>query len=246
MSHPSLYIFALSLLSAAACQKPPVQDPVPAPAGLSVTLTGTDGVRTLERVLRLPELALTVTGGREASVYEARLSVNGGRERTLRSIWNDVPKDLSGELLSFREYGEITVRGYLCDPSSPTVRIGIDTTLWMAYVPAETGPLTLVLGETDGPLPDKALLTAGQSGTLELRYTPEDTFLHVELSVPEGSPLLLGEPRSASGQFAVPFTVSGPGETALTLTTRNGRDTLTRSFAILCNEPELQQQAPIL
>ena len=208
-------------------------------APLAVKVEAVDGIRTIERVLRSPSLAVTVVNGGDQATYEAVFSVNGGPERTVRSIWNGVLKDLSGELLGLDGYGPIDIKGYLYDTAVLTERIPLDTTVWMAYAPATRGALLVSTPRREEPVGNGTVLEVGESGTLELRYTPEDTFLHVGLSVPEGSPLSLNG-RSAvnlNGRFSVPFSVRESGETVITLTTANGRDVQAEEYAVVCKQP---------
>lgn len=208
-------------------------------APLAVKLTVSDGMRTVDKVLRLPALSVTVVNGRDEAEYEALFRLDDGPERTVHSIWNGVEKDLSGELLSLTGYGCVSLKGYLIDKERPTERIPIDTLVWMAYAPALRSAVSIHSAEREETLLPGTSFTVGESGTLELNYTPEDTFLHVMITVGEDSPLVLLDRAAVNrgGHFSVPFVVMGEGESILTLEIENGRETETQQYTLVCQDP---------
>lgn len=241
--HTILLILITASVLSSSCVRRPLDEGPEREAPLAAEFHVVDGIRTLDKILRRPELSVTVTGGADDTVYEALFRIGDGPERTVRSIWNGVPKDLSGELLSFSEYGPLTLTGYLIDTGDPAVRIPLDTTVWMAYAPASRGPLTVKTEDRDEPLSGGTVFTAGETGTLEVSYTPEDTFLHIGVSVPEESPLELSGRgvTHTRGRYAIPFSVTAAGETVVTVTFANGRETETIEYTVTCRESEASQ-----
>ena len=234
--HSILPSLILAFLLSTSCVRHPPADSPGQETPLAAEFHVVDGIRTLDKVLRRPELSVTVKGGDDDTVYEALFRIGDGPERTVRSIWNGVPKDFSGELLSFSEYGPLTLKGYLIDTGDPAVRIPLDTTVWMAYAPARHGGLTVKSESREEPLAEGTLFTAGETGTLEVGYTPEDTFLHIGVSVPEESPLVLsgGDISHTRGRFAIPFSVTAAGETVVTVSFTNARETETLEYPVTC------------
>lgn len=212
-------------------------------APLAVKLTVLDGMRTVDKVLRLPSLSVTVVNGRDDAEYQAHFRLDDGPERTVHSIWNGVEKDLSGEFLSLTGYGCASLRGYLIDTDRPTERIPIDTLVWMAYAPARRSAFSVHTREREEPLLPGTSFIVGESGTLELGYTPEDTFLHVNITTGEDGPLMLLEEEAVNrdGRFSVPFVIAGAGEGVLTMETENGREKESRLFTLVCRESVLEE-----
>ena len=234
-----LSVFLLCSVALAACMSV-AHESGPLEGGpVAVKLLVTDGMRTADKILRRPVLTLTVENGPEEAVYEMVFHIGDGDERTLHNIWSGVEKDLSGELLSLSEYGSVVFKGYLFDTANPTERIPVDTLVWMSYVPATRGDVLIRRQETEVPLEDGLLLAVGESGFLELGYTPEDTFLPVEVTAAEGSPvvLLYMLERNANGLYRVPFIVMGEGETIISVKTENGRERETLEFSVSCQDP---------
>jgi hypothetical protein len=241
--YPAICILSLVILAVGACTRLPLEEAPRDEAPLRVRVEVTDGIRTVDRLLRRPELVITVLNGSDDTSYEAVFSINDGPERTVRSIWNGVPKDLSGELLSLSGYGPVSLKGYLYDTAVLTGRVPLDTTLWIAYAPAARGSTLILTPDREEPLVTGSVFTVGESGTLEIAYTPGDTFLHIDLSVPEGSPLVLSADGAANrgGRFSIPFSVRDAGESVITLSTRNGRDETSAEYSIVCRQPSPEE-----
>ncbi len=238
-----IIVLSLALCGTLSCGKGHVDTEEPGEGPLAVRIAVTDGLRNLETVLRQPGLVLTVENGDEGTGYEAVFSINGGSPRTVHDIWDSVPKDLGGEFLSIREYGSISFEGYLADPTAPQKRVLLDTTLWMAYAPAQREAARIRTEQRDEILSADMLFTVGESGTIEVGYSPSDTFLPISLLTVEGSPLAVG-PASVNrdGLFQIPFRVEAAGETVLSLVVENGRDKETQEYRVLCKEAEPQDE----
>ena len=152
-------------------------------APLAVRLVVSDGLRTLETVIRPARLALTVVNAREGSTYDAVYRIGDGPERRIRGLRSGEERDLSYEFAFLREYGPAELRGYIACSDDPSERVDIDTTVWMAYFPAYRFlPVFRVGGKEDIPL-NEHFLTIGDEGTIELPYSPHDTFLPVSARV---------------------------------------------------------------
>ena len=209
-------------------------DPEGAPP-FRVELRVEDGMRTLDRVLLRPRLTLTVSGGGEDALYEALLRLGNGPERTVRHIWSGVPKDLSGEILSLSDCGSVTVTGYVHDTADPSERMPFEGVVRMSYAPAEMEPFVVVTPSGREPLLDGMTLTEGTSGTMETAYSPEDTYLHIALSVKDAPAPLLIESSEASnhrGRFSIPFYAAREGACTLTVMSTSGRDTIITPYLI--------------
>ena len=209
-------------------------DPGDAPP-FRVELQVEDGMRTLDRVLLRPRLTLTVSGGGEDALYEALLRLGNGPERTVRHIWSGVPKDLSGEILSLSDCGSVTVTGYVHDTADPSERMPFEGGVRMSYAPAEMEPFVVVTPSGREPLLDGMTLTEGTSGTMETAYSPEDTYLHIALSVKDAPAPLLIESSEASnhrGRFSIPFYAAREGACTLTVMSTSGRDTTITPYLI--------------
>ncbi|MBP3257975.1 MAG: hypothetical protein J6M23_08295 [Bacteroidales bacterium] len=207
---------------------------------LSLRLRVTDGVRTLDRVLQRPGFELTVLNGGELTTYEALIQVADGAPRTVRSIWNGVPKDLSGELLSHQGYGPISVKGYLYDTGNPTVRLPLDTTVWMTYAPAIHGDV--LIRRTDGtqePLQPGHVLRTGETGMLLVDYTPADTFLPIRMETGGDDPIVLlqQEATNSAGRFSIPVEVRGEGAGCIRVLIENGRSQESHEYPVTCEPP---------
>lgn len=236
-------ILSLILLGALSCGKDRADNDKPGKGPLNVRMTVTDGLRNLEKVLRQPGLVLTVENGNEGASYEAVFSINGGSPRTVHDIWDNVPKDLGGEFLSIREYGPISFEGYLVDPSAPQKRVPLDTTLWMAYAPAQREPARIRTEQREETLSAATVFTVGESGTIEVGYAPADTFLPISLIAAEGSPLAIGPGAvNHDGLFQVPFHVEAAGVAVVTLVVENGRDRETLEYHLNCKEADPQDK----
>lgn len=227
--------------SAMGCTGAPPPDP---PAGETdlphVELEVTDGLRTLDRVLRQPSLVMTLRGADEGATYEGRLRIGSSPERTLRHIWNGVPRDLSGELLSMSAFGKAVITGYLFSGTDPGRRIPFGTTVWMEYSPARLDAVMLFYDNEITLLSDGAVLRAGEGGEILADYSPADTYLHIALETPgEESPIVFAPELALNrdGHFSIPFHVTGPGEAAFTLSATGGRDTTRIRYRLLCQDP---------
>lgn len=244
---PILLLASLFLVAAivlVACVRHSIDNTIEDEHPLAVTVLATDGMRTLEKILRMPSLTITVANGSDETCYEAAFRVNDGPERTVRNIWNGVPKDLSGEFLSQTEYGAIYIKGFLIDTSAPSERIAIDTVLWMAYAPSLHSTVSIVTPDRDETLLPETAFSVGETGHLEMRYTPEDTFLPISITVPEGSPLALHGELLSPGGYRIPFSVEAPGETTVTVTIENGRERETLEYSVLCKESAPMPEEP--
>ena len=208
------------------------------PEGPHVEFEVTDGVRTLNRVLRQPSLVMTLRGADSGATYGGRLRVGNAPEREIRHIWNDVPRDLSGELLSLSAFGKARVQGYLFDEASPSERIPFEVTVWMEYAGAELADVSLRMGETLIPLSGGAALAKGDYGELLATYAPSDTYLHIGVETDQDGPLLFSPEMATnrSGRFCVPFYVRSEGEASLTLALTGGRDTTRTTYRVSCTD----------
>ena len=207
-------------------------------APLAVRLVVSDGLRTLETVIRPARLALTVVNAREGSTYDAVYRIDDGPEYRIRSIRGGEEIDLSYALAFLREYGEAHLKGHVAPSAASSERIAIGTTVWMSYLPAcHFLPVFRVGGKEDIPL-NEHFLTIGDEGTIELPYSPHDTFLPVSARVTAlpsiSCPITLHEDKASNrdGLFRLPFTVTREGACRLTVTIENGRDRETYDYRI--------------
>lgn len=207
-------------------------------APLAVRLVVSDGMRTLERVLREARFSLTVVNGRADATYEAVYRIGEGPERRIRGLRDGEPWDLSYEFAFLREYGPAELKGYIARSDDPSERVDIDTTVWMAYFPAYRFlPVFRVGGKEDIPLKEH-FLSIGDEGSIELPYSPHDTFLPVSARVTAlpsiSCPITLHEDKASNrdGLFRLPFTVTREGACRLTVTIENGRDRETYEYRI--------------
>ena len=207
-------------------------------APLAVRVVVSDGMRTLDRVLREARFSLTVVNGPADAAYEAVFRIGDGPERRIRGLRSGEERDLSYEFAFLREYGPAELRGYIACSDDPSERVDIDTTVWMAYFPAYRFlPVFRVGGKEDIPL-NEHFLTIGDEGTIELPYSPHDTFLPVSARVTAlpsiSCPITLHEDKASNrdGLFRLPFTVTREGACRLTVTIENGRDRETYDYRI--------------
>ena len=207
-------------------------------APLAVRVVVSDGMRTLDRVLREARFSLTVVNGPADAAYEAVYRIGEGPERRIRGLRSGEERDLSYEFAFLREYGPAELKGYIARSDDPSERVDIDTTVWMAYFPAYRFlPVFRVGGKEDIPL-NEHFLTIGDEGTIELPYSPHDTFLPVSARVTAlpsiSCPITLHEDKASNrdGLFRLPFTVTREGACRLTVTIENGRDRETYDYRI--------------
>lgn len=207
-------------------------------APLAVRVVVLDGMRTLERVLREARFFLTVVNGPADATYEAVFRIGDGPERRIRGLRSGEERDLSYEFAFLREYGPAELKGYIARSDDPSDRVDIDTTVWMAYFPAYRFlPVFRVGGKEDIPLKEH-FLSIGDEGSIELPYSPHDTFLHVSARVTAlpsiSCPITLHEDKASNrdGLFRLPFTVTREGACRLTVTIENGRDRETYDYRI--------------
>lgn len=218
----------------------PEPSPVPGTDGPHIEFEVTDGLRTLDRVLRQPSLVMTLRGADDQATYEGRLRIGSSPERTLRNIWNGVPRDLSGELLSLSAFGKAVITGYLFSGTDPGKRIPFETTVWMEYSPAHLEAVLLYYDREIVMLSDGAVLRQGEGGEILAEYSPADTYLHIALETAgEDSPIVFAPELALNreGRFSIPFHVSAPGETTVTLAATSGRDTTRIRYRLLCTPP---------
>ena len=197
-------------------------DPVPFKVSLSII----DGERDLEKVIRHPEVTLTLTSENEAGNYAMTYSVNGGTSKTMKNIWSGTPKTLSTDFRNLTAYGSYTLKGYVYDVSESSLRVPIDTTVLMVYSPAEKTGLSFETLSRSGELTDGTELFEEEFGSLMLSYAPASTYLNVQAfsSNPEVVELLPDKVVNEDGLFSVGFKAKSIGKTTITFRTVNGRD----------------------
>ena len=207
-------------------------------APLAVRVVVSDGMRTLERVLREARLSLTVVNAREGSTYDAFYRIDDGPEYRIRSIRGGEEIDLSYALAFLREYGPAELKGYIARSDDPSERVDIDTTVWMAYFPAYRFLPEFRVGEKkDYPIGEHRF-TVGDEGAIALSYSPRDTFLHVSAEVTHfpsiDCPIVLhkDEASNRDGLFRLPFKIMREGACTLTVLLENGRDRTVYDYRI--------------
>ena len=214
------------------CRRPDTPDTPVEPVDPSgslpfkINLSIIDGERDLEKVIRHPEVTLTLTSENEAGNYAMLYSVNGGASKTMKNIWSGSPKTLSTDFRNLTAYGSYTLKGYVYDVSASSLRIPIDTTVLMVYSPAEKTGLSFETLSRSGELTDGTELFEEEYGSLMLSYAPTSTYLNVQAftSNPAIIELIQDKEVNKDGLFSVAFKAKSIGKSTITFRTVNGRD----------------------
>ena len=215
------------------CRRPdspdkPVEPVDPSgPVPFKVSLSIIDGERDLEKVIRHPEVTMTLTSEDEAGNYAMTYSVNGGTSKTMKNIWSGTTKTLSSDFRNLTAYGSYTLKGYVYDVSASSLRVPIDTTVLMVYSPAEKTGLSFETLSRSGELTDGTELFEEEFGSLMLSYAPASTYLNVQAfsSNPAVVELVQDKEVNENGLFSVGFKAKSIGKSTITFRTVNGRDT---------------------
>ena len=214
------------------CRRPDVPDTPVEPVDPSgsvpfkINLSIIDGERDLEKVIRHPEVTLTLTSEDEAGNYAMTYSVNGGTSKTMKNIWSGTPKTLSTDFRNLTAYGSYTLKGYVYDVSASSQRVSIDTTVLMVYSPAEKTGLSFETLSRSGELSEGTELFEEEFGSLMLSYAPASTYLNVQAfsSNPAVVELVQDKEVNEDGLFSVGFKAKSIGKSTITFRTVNGRD----------------------
>ena len=215
------------------CRRPdapdkPVEPVDPSgPVPFKIDLSIIDGERDLEKVIRYPEVTMTLTSEDEAGNYAMTYSVNGGTSKTMKNIWSGTTKTLSSDFRNLTAYGSYTLKGYVYDVSASSVRIPIDTTVLMVYTPAEKTGLSFETLSRSGELSEGTEFFEEEFGSLMLSYAPASTYLNVQAfsSNPAVIELVQDKEVNEDGLFSVGFKAKSIGKSTITFRTVNGRDT---------------------
>lgn len=217
---------------------PPDTPEEPASSKLALSYEIIDGLRVEKEVLNLPVLNMTIVKGDEAGNYAFDYSIDGGVDKTIKSLWVGKTISIGEDFKNNNVQGKHTVKGTLYNVDNDDEKVVVDTTVWIKYKIDEVKTPVFVTNERSVAVENNAVVYKGESGYLRIPYSPTNSVLPAKVVVPNNSPLKFdsSKAQSTNGYYTIPFSVTSTADVLLTIEISNGDPVRVDEYAIVCKE----------